>query len=260
MSDNEHNDFSHSFTDLMTSLAIVFLIFAVAMICIIQSSRKDAAAKYSSIQKQKAQIDSAKNLLLRELKTIFNLKEKGKFLSTVDDCITIEGDSTYKVLIKFNGQTESCRNTGLFYPSKIFHLNDSEVRTTIESLSSIYAHVCNPTHSPYMDHIEILGHTDRNFSNADSTNCTMTQAGKGEGFNQMHCGNLYLSAQRARDVFLKIGQEIGRSRPDSFNCFTKMTQISGRGPFQNLTDSKVASTDRRVELIINFKQPLIGNE
>lgn len=251
--DSEQQDYAHNFTDLMSSLAIIFLILAVAVVCSFYLSRNSAAKKYEHLTTLHSKVIDSKGDLLKNIKEIFNMNQSGNSFSTTDNCIHVDGVSNYKVVLKFDGENIKCRNSGLFYKSNEYQLPKLQTSDTILKLSKIYVHICKSMVND-IDNIEILGHTDSLPSKLDNQSCRNINSNSDEQFNNLHCNNIYLSAQRARDVFLQVGQKFIEDKK-TFHCLTEKTVISGRGPFATISNNNTAN--RRVEVIINFKQPSI---
>ena len=262
MSKNDEPDFSHSLTDLWTSLAVVFLILAVGMVINVKVSESDSASKFTEYQVEREKIYDNKILLLDKLNKIFELDKHGTDLSTNSNCITIDGNSSpYKILIKFNSEDPGCKDKGLFYDTAVFQLQKNEhISHTINSITKIYHEICSEHLLTNIDDVQILGHTDTEPAKMDVPACNKSDTYQNSSFQELHCGNLFLSAQRARDVFLLIGQTIiSENDGKLFDCFKSKTEISGRGPFKPegfivQGAAKKESNQRRVERDNNYKQ------
>lgn len=256
----DESDFSHSLADLMTSLAIVFLILAVAMVVYAKLTENNRASEFDMIIGEHRHImDVKKKILDRILKTFEVVKRVDQSLTTDNNCISIDGDSSpYKITIRFSSD-EICKSKGFFYgPDEYLSMFNSNNTDTVKKLIVVYDHLCSKDSSHLIDHVQILGHTDDDFSRLDKKNCEQYFDDKTPE-NSLHCQNIFLSAQRARDIFLRVGGEIKKQNSDSiYTCFKTKTEISGRGPFdpetQKLTDKE---KKRRVEIVINFTQPRI---
>lgn len=238
MSHENEVDFSHSFTDLMTSLAIAFLILAVVMMV------SQALAENSHAQG----VENIKTELCDKLKEEFKLDcNKKDGLKNSGDCITVE-DGIFHLKLKFSGD-EKCKEEGLF-----FSLNDfrgtPNFKPVTKKLAKLYDIFCpNGIEAHYIDTVRIVGHTTGEIYHGDDSNCSGFA-----GLGEIQCGNLYLSSQRARQVFMMIGDSLGTTT--NFGCFKKITQISGRGPFEPFDPSNTGNPkNRRVELVVNFRSP-----
>lgn len=267
---SDGQDFSGSFTDLMTSLAIVFLILAVAMVIVFVLNSSKAAQVGTSAIQETEKIKAQKNILLDKIKEYFAPDAKGLHFSTNDNCVEIDGKSDFQIVIRFNGSTGECLKSGFFFSTGSFNLDYNLVRENVKRVSKIYEYICSSIEvSNTINNFQIVGHTNDVYFSGDDQNCfnsinaEMDERSK-KLFGKMQCGNIYLSAQRARSVFLLVGAWLD-SNTNSFDCFTTKTQISGRGPFEPKLDPeslepiiRESPQHKRVELIFNFKQPNIS--
>jgi flagellar motor protein MotB len=257
--DNGESNFSHSMTDLMTSLAIVFLILAVAMIVKNKLSEDSRASKYDALSSQNEKIKNSKTELLNELKKILEIIKQGNSFSTEDNCIVIDGDSSpYKIKIRLNGDNSDCKSRGLFYDDDSSFIKvTSKIEKTLNSLSSFYDALCSENFIKNIERVQILGHTDNKPSPRDLKNCILTVGS--DNIKKLQCGNVNLSSSRAENVFLMLGNSIIKKNKETLiNCYTVKTEISGRGPFD--PDKKYNSdspNQRRVEIVISLNQPKI---
>ena len=247
--DEGGGDFSHSMTDLMTSLAIVFLILAVAMIV---NSKKGIKSKAEKVQ------DSKKELLTN-LNKILNIQNKNGYFLINDKCISIDTHEKYKINIRLNAKDKAkCKDGGLYYENNQFTISpNEELDKTVLAISKIYDEICSQRFEGTVERVQILGHTDLKLSNFDLVNCNKT-VGKINS-DILQCGNINLSALRAENVFLMLGNQIiSRDSNDKLvNCFNRITEISGRGPFDVSTKPLPQEEKRRVEIVISLKQPEI---
>ena len=260
----DDSDFSHSLADLMTSLAIVFLILAVAMVIHAKITEDRRAGEYDKIiAKQNMVMQIKRNLLDKILDTFEVVARGSESNSTDENCISIDGDSSqYSIKIRFSSD-ELCnknKRKGFFYePDKYISTQDPTNTDTINKLVLMFKNLCSEDTFQHIDHVQILGHTDDDFSRLDKKNCEQYTSETSRE-KSLHCENIFLSAQRARDVFLRVGGNIKQQFDDTlYNCFIKKTEISGRGPFDpSAIDVIEKGKNRRVEIILNFKQPRIG--
>ncbi len=255
MSNEKENDFSHSMTDLMASLAIIFLILAVAMIVQNKLSENTRASKYDAMVNQNEEIRSLKKDLLGHLKEIFEITKNGSSFSTEDGCILIDGDSSpYKIKIRLNGENLNCKSRGFFYSSDSASIQINPlIEKTITSISNFYQKLCSAEIVKNIDRIQILGHTDSVMSNRDMANCIKTVGEKNS--RDLQCGNINLSSARAQNVFLLLGRKISIIDFKNISCFTEKTEVSGRGPFDIESKKLNFNEQRRVEIVVNLAQP-----
>jgi len=262
----DESDFSHSLADLMTSLAIVFLILAVAMVIYAKLTENRRAALYTALVGEHDKAMTLKKEILDQIIKTFDLKAlANNSLSTDNECMSIDGDSSpYKITIRFKSTDErstekkqaDCKSKGFFYKSDDYQsIKEPRNAATISKIVTMFESLCEDKDKNNIDHVQILGHTDKNTSSLDRKNCDPYSSETSQE-KSLQCENIFLSAQRARDVFMRVGVEILKKNNDSLlSCFKSTTEVSGRGPFNPV--SKVDSENRRVEIVINFKQPRI---
>ncbi len=260
--EQEKVDFSHSNTDLMASIAVIFLLLAVAMIL----ANSAAVSKAENAQEK---LNAERNEFNNEIRALLELPPGGKDVSD-DGCIrVINDDLKSEIRIRFiDGQSangERCK--GLTFGAAEFKLNGhSDSAVILNKLAMISAKACQKQSvgkdSPIW-RLSIEGHTDKDrYFNDSLSRCDFR--------NEELCGNLYLSAQRAREVYLWIARTMDSNEAISRDkrCFEKMALISGRGPLDPVDekDRETASiegetgadrdgkqSNRRVEYIVHFK-------
>ncbi|MCC7406372.1 MAG: hypothetical protein IT288_18405 [Bdellovibrionales bacterium] len=280
MAANEGGDFTSSYTDLMTSLAIVFLILAVGLVIVVSLSQSEIMAIGKKYLLGLQRVTNAKTQLIDEIVKVFKLKADldGNF-RTDDDCVVVTADSLTRLVIRFNDDREVCKKHGLFFEENEFTIDKRQVDDNIEKLVKFYAVFCGPRKNveiyENIQNIQIVGHTDPILFRSDDANCGKSLGGdrnqrskwtkKAAMISDLQCGNLYLSSQRARTIFMLIGEKILGTRNDGFfSCFKDMTHSVGRGPFEptnsafaSQTSSLAHSTQRRVEIVFEFKAPQV---
>ncbi|MBK7892142.1 MAG: hypothetical protein IPJ84_15265 [Bdellovibrionales bacterium] len=255
-------DFSHSNTDLMASIAVIFLLLAVAMIL----ANSAAVSKAENAQEK---LNAERNEFNNEIRDLLKLPRGGKDVSD-DGCIrVINDDLKSEIRIRFidghSANGERCR--GLTFGTAEFKLSgQSDSANILDKLALISSKACKKQSagkdSPIW-RLSIEGHTDKDrYFNDSLSRC--------DHRNEELCGNLYLSAQRAREVYLRIARTMASNEKVSQDrrCFEKMALISGRGPLDpvNEPDREMAAvydeaesnhdgkqSNRRVEYIVHFK-------
>ena len=255
--ENNSSDFSHSLTDLMTSLAIVFLILAVAMISLIIVKESDNSKKYQKLQNEFGKTAKIKADILNEIKELFRLKTFGNGFISDDNCVLVDASDDYRIKIKFNGDDQNCADKNLMYPSGEYKKDKIKVLDSLINISKIYLKVCDKNSLSFLENIQVLGRTDATKLLDKSSDCSkyyedMQKIDSGE----LQCGNIALSANRARDVYLLVGSYIMDNEKDVFECFKNKTEISGRGPFGEFEKNIDSDHMRRIELVINFRKPI----
>ncbi|MBN8540740.1 MAG: hypothetical protein J0L82_10175 [Deltaproteobacteria bacterium] len=260
--EQEKIDFSHSNTDLMASIAVIFLLLAVAMIL----ANSAAVSKAENAQEK---LNAERNEFNNEIRDLLDLPPGGKDVSD-DGCIrVINDDLKSEIRIRFiDGHSaggERCR--GLTFGTAKFELDgDGDSKNILIKLARISSRACQKKSvgkdSPIW-RLSIEGHTDTDrYLDFKRSDC--------KDPSEEFCGNLYLSAQRAREVYLWIARTMATDQKISRDkqCFEKMALISGRGPLDPVEegDRETAAVDdeadsnldgkqsnRRVEYIVHFK-------
>lgn len=260
--EQEKVDFSHSNTDLMASIAVIFLLLAVAMIL----ANSAAVSKAENAQEK---LNAERNEFNNEIRALLDLPPGGKDVSD-DGCIrVINDDLKSEIRIRFidghSANGDRCR--GLTFGAAEFKLDgQGDSANILSKLAMISSKACQKKSvgkdSPIW-RLSIEGHTDNDrYFNDSLSRCDFR--------NEELCGNLYLSAQRAREVYLWIARTMAADQAISEDkqCFEKMALISGRGPLDPVQegDRETAAVDddagsnldgkqsnRRVEYIVHFK-------
>ncbi len=260
MADNGDVDFSHSFTDLMTSLAIAFLILAVAMIVINIVNQRQIINEAQKIDQRNKEIGAYKNELAKKIAQIFKMIQVEQLNSYKSECVELDFAEQYRLVIRFKGDTKECKTKGLFFGENSFVFEGNPY--AIKGIAEIYRTICEEISrvvggnepKDYVERVQILGHTDAVMKNTGAE-CKGLPDGE-----KLQCGNLYLSAQRARTVFLLIGENLSSNEKD-FKCFREKTQISGRGPFDQINnDINKNGLNRRVEVVIDLRVPIFPSD
>lgn len=269
MASSDGGDFSGSFTDLMTSLAIVFLILSVGLVIVNALNATENETTGKKYMDDLNLVTSKKMDLLDEIKKQFKIHRNGNALATADGCVAVDASHPFRITIRFNGASKECLDEGLFFKENEFLLDKVRVEGNLIRISNVYRKMCSSDElAGQIEDIQIVGHTDGKGYYGDDKNCLQIFASERtpsmeEFLRDIQCGNLYLSSQRARTVFLLVGEKIEKDHNSKFfDCFKGKTQASGRGPFEPKVDSKTKMEldpldpqQKRVEIVFNFKQP-----
>lgn len=221
VSKNGKDNFGPALTDFMSGVAVVFLCLAAAYI--VRATQADR--KYGDEKKRKEEVQTE---ILKEIAQILGLElSEGKLLS-YDNCYEVESDpDNYKIYVRFKSDADKCKG-GLVFPRAKPRLaqspeSDAKFILVASKICEKIGGVENGKTSD-IDRVELLGHTD-----ADPF-----LDGECDKLNDNHCGNLGLSALRARQVFLYLWDAQGGEIKD---CLAKYYKISGRADFEPLKDS-----------------------
>lgn len=269
MASSDGGDFSTSFTDLMTSLAIVFLILSVGLVIVNALNASENESTGKKYLEELQLVTNKKMELLEEIKKQFLIDRNGNALLTAEECVAIDASHPFRIIIRFNGSSQECLKEGLFFKENAFLLDKTRVEGNLIRIANIYKKMCSKNEiGEQIEDIQIVGHTDAKGYYGDDKNCfeifESDRVPKMESFlREIQCGNLYLSSQRARTVFMLVGEKIEQDRDfEVMNCFKSKTQASGRGPFEPKIDPKTNAPidplnpqQKRVEIVFNFKQP-----
>lgn len=239
---NNHNkpDYSSSFTDLMASLAVVFLILAGGVTILLSMKSKKVIEKNTT---PSIAIDNAKDQL------------RGKFAE-------ILGDKKESVEIRTEGNTvrvifagREGKENPLNFPLNDFRLSDNNsifVRTKIKSLVEV-ACLFRGIANTHVNLILLEGHTDSSFNpRGDACHYGSKVSSETRSF----CNNVRLSSQRATEVFFHLQNSI-EDGTELFKCIRKRFLVSGRGSASPRNPREaghlnVEDADRRVELVFHI--------
>jgi hypothetical protein len=247
----KHNDFSHSMTDLMASLAVVFLLVAAAAILMIYQSTK------AKVDIQKGRVEAAHQALLKEVVRLFDLKQSDFGLVDDSKCVRVDAANLYSIKIAFESDDVRCAKKSISFRQGEFVFSNSDVVPFIQtSVKQIFTSVCDPKneYQSLVENIKITGHSDpvRLPNQGVFFGCTGTggpfsigsgrkgvkrkkvvgdSGSKSDGL----CNNISLSSRRAERVFFVVREALAPSgmNPDEIKierCVDKLFMVSGRGP------------------------------
>ena len=224
-------DYSASFTDLMASLAVVFLILAGGVTILLTLKRKSAVGEHSIV-------------LVKRISEII-----GKQFPNVN---VIPDGNTVRVVFA-NVKTDN--NSSLFFDLNKYQLGPGQAKFVATTVTKIVEAACSirETEGSRVNLIVLEGHTDSSFNPiGEGCQSGVTSGNKDKSF----CNNVRLSSLRASEVFfhLRAASEIGSELE---SCIGKHFLVSGRGSAfpmnkKNNHESEINDDDRRVELVFHL--------
>lgn len=255
---NDDDIFGPALTDFMSGVAVVFLCLAVAYIVI---AKKKESINSELIRQYKEQIEVTNNQkaeFLEELKRILKIDADTKLDTLSNECFEIKTDG-FKVTLRFKDVSNNKKCAGISFEKKLFIASrDSKVDTFLKvaKKSCEFQRKRTKDKRPFFDRIELLGHTD---CNTFSPKPSSQKKDEGYGYvdcaalsDSHECGNLGLSALRARQVFLYLSNSLDDSDQD---CLNKFFKVSGRGSFEPVEKDCKADSNRRVEFVFYIQPP-----
>jgi flagellar motor protein MotB len=248
-------DFSHSLTDLMSGLAVMFLL--IAAIFMVQASKATAQAKTAAddaleakkqadeeAQKRKIDADELAALKAVNLQNIQKLKNLSERLRRDQKKLRIEPVYDPKdpllLTIRFTDET-------LQFPVGQCQVGAIREHDLEQTLKELLPQVCDvlSDEADVNQSIVLEGHTDA--LPASGAACGMSQ-NTGEGFEN----NVRLSAARAQYVFF-LARKVVEQRPETKKCLQDNFVVAGRGnaSLANPGDP-YAKENRRVEIKVRL--------
>lgn len=255
---NDDDIFGPALTDFMSGVAVVFLCLAVAYIVI---AKKKESINSELIKQYKEQIEVTNNQkaeFLEELKRILKIDTGTKLDVLSNECFEIKTDG-FKVTLRFKDINNNKKCSGLAFEKKLFIASAHSKEDTFVQVAKKSCEFQRNKSKPnrrFFDRIELLGHTD---CNTFSPSAALKKVPPGYGYVDCHdmtdsanCGNLGLSALRARQVFLYLSSSLEDIDKE---CLNKFYKVSGRGSFEPVEKNCKADSNRRVEFVFYIQPP-----
>ncbi len=255
------NDFSHSITDLMASVAVIFLL--IAGIFIIRTAKQARESTRQMDEIKKSQIDVSRQIdrLLKDLQNAnSNFVEKAE---------KVTGDP-FLAIIRLKNSRFVFENNQCKFASELKQRSGDDMK---KLLMEIYTKVANSNLK--VEQVVLEGHTDHNPSLPKSAACGIEDVSRWQNCSKNapdeKCkqfgfeNNIQLSAARAQELFFVTRAAI-LDAPNLLNWFDEKFVVSGRGPVsplklgQNWKELPIGNTtayaeNRRVEAKIRFYNP-----
>lgn len=258
---NHNNDddiFGPALTDFMSGVAVVFLCLAVSYIVI---AKKKESINTELIRKYKEQIlvtNNQKAEFLKELRKILKIDSGENLDSLYNDCFEIKTEGL-KVTLRFKDVSNNKKCAGISFEKKLFIASTHSKEDTfvqVAKKSCEFQRKRTKNQKTFFDRIELLGHTD---CNTFTPNTSIKKNPIGYGYvdcaglsDSPDCGNLGLSALRARQVFLYLNYSLDEVDQE---CLSKFFKVSGRGSFEPVEKDCKADSNRRVEFVFYIQPP-----
>lgn len=255
---NDDDIFGPALTDFMSGVAVVFLCLAVAYIVI---AKKKESINSELIRQYKEQIEVTNNQkaeFLEELKRILKIDAETKLDALSNECFEIKTDG-FKVTLRFKDVSNNKKCAGISFEKKLFIASGNSKEDTfvkVAKKSCEFQRNRTKDKRTFFDRIELLGHTD---CNTFSPKSSFKKNPVGYGYvdcaglsDSPDCGNLGLSALRARQVFLYLSYSLDDIDQD---CLNKFFKVSGRGSFEPVEKDCKADSNRRVEFVFYIRPP-----
>jgi hypothetical protein len=232
-------DFSHSFNDLMASLAAVFLILMAGMI--IQKKNSEAARESDLNAASKKIVEVIKN----HLKLSHKIQEDGEVYES--NCVRLDASDKRLIRILFYTDRGSCPFrfgvSDYSLSPEMRKLISEELKPLFIDLATIDRDPSNPTKKDRVKYISIVGHSDATPQLNDVKRAFDGCSGPTPGENSLSdgfCNNFSLSARRAERVFFALRLAIINGQPIDPNREWMDTKfnISGRGPTHPFNSTK----------------------
>lgn len=268
--DISYND---SFTDLMSSLVVVFLLVAVAAILAVKQAKAEKESREARLirqfQEQESQIQTEKDTLFKSLAKLLNVSDGSSADIAEDGCVKLQNQDAYRLKIQFKSGG-NCH--GLHFDPTKFALPNASKSFAKSRLSEVIREVC--MRQERVTQVTLVGHTDADsLIGAKYRGCSEGQSGRIPEKTIGFCNNVDLSAKRAQEVFYLVRQELRAKDPQLVSgCVDKLFLVAGRGPVEpikgawkdefsaptSVESEKIAN--RRVELTVDFRQPHLNTK
>lgn len=241
-------DFSHSLTDLMSGLAVMFLL--IAAIFVVQSAQARKAVEHSLEQLRAASKDKERDA--EELAKLRRINSKSiEKLVSLRDRLGENEVLREKIVVDYDQRKDPLLLTIRFtdeklrFPKGRCAVGDKQERDLRKTLSELFPELCKTiASSPDVSvahTITLEGHTDR--SSASGSECGMTPNPR-ESFEN----NVRLSAARAQYVFF-LARNVLRDEADTARCLEDNFVVAGRGETDLLDPTHpYGAENRRVEI------------
>lgn len=249
MEGSNKSDYSASFTDLMASLSVVFLILAGGVTILLSMRSKK---KIDDIPKQSptGAIEAHTAKLASEISKLIPH-------DTDDNKLIIHGN-TVRVIF---GSRDNKRNS-LYFPLNDYRLGSEQAKFVTTTVREIVSTACRlkETDKTKINLIVLEGHTDSS-ANPKGEGCHSDS--NLTGVEQSFCNNVRLSSLRATETFFHLRGAI-RENSDLSTCINEHFLVSGRGsasPVDRIFEQAgiVSDSDRRVELVFHIV-PIMRSE
>jgi flagellar motor protein MotB len=251
-------DFSHSLTDLMSGLAVMFLL--IAAIFMLQSARatKEAQAlaqKQTQLAQERQldadELDKLKQQNSRSRDRLLKLRDKLEANQRLSDKIIVIHDPKDPLLL-----TISFTNDKLGFAPLACEVDTAQKEDLRATLSFLFSELCETIQleedTTVTQTIALEGHTDS--AAPREARCGMTVNPSCFGSKSPECqreafeNNVRLSARRAQFVFFQA-RDVLRGNTKVAKCLDDYFVVAGRGPVSPVQgEGPYSPKNRRVEI------------
>ena len=232
MSDNSAPT-SNAFTDLMTSLLVLFVLL---LVCTLYKIAQDKEAR----EKREVETSAAAADVSQSVRK--KLHDLGLTLEPVPD-------DPYSEFIRLD-ENKVHFETGEPKEGSTQTALDASGANVIDRVSDILAEIICSKEGKSIDSIIIEGHTDK----------------QGDADLKGKLDNLRLSQRRSYAVMEEIFHYLNSAKPKSLECFRKLSRSTGRGSVDpakkcllgKLTEVRRDDENRRVEIKIRFQTRIVA--
>ncbi|MBK7962535.1 MAG: hypothetical protein IPK04_15890 [Bdellovibrionales bacterium] len=167
LEDNQHGDFSSSLTDLMASIAVVFLLIAAAMITLVRITQDENSKSTKTCSRKQNKSLAKKSELFMDIAKILDVKIGPNEQTYNDDCYSIDAQEEFRLRIRFKEANENsatrhgvrCRALTFVQNKFALNLKDPQIKELLSKLSRIFTKTCDQ--KSVLSRVSLEGHTDQ---------------------------------------------------------------------------------------------------
>lgn len=252
MSARDDGDFGHAMTDLMSGVAVTFLLLAAIFMVQAFAARIREAESERKAQEQLALIqaeDQGARSFLNQLQEFF----------AHDNSLRSVVEASYDASVDPYLLTLTLNRERFFFASTQCELSDSVVHSVRDGLRSAVKAVCSATGSgTRLLSINLEGHTDEQPFFPKNPQCGAVPSGCSAA-SDARCAavgfenNVRLSGERAQRLFFTLRSNVGDDA-ELAQCLDRWFVVSGRGPVEARgVDEETRRRDRRVVLRVRVR-------
>lgn len=252
MSTRDEGGFAHSMADLMSGVAVTFLLIAAIFMVQAFAARNREAEAERKAQAQLAAI-RAQDLGARDF--LVGLQEH----FSADPSLRAVADVSYDPSTDPYLLTLTLNRERFLFGSSECELSDDIRRSVHDGLRQAVAAICTaPAATERLQAINLEGHTDALpfFPRQPMCGASATSCRDGVGPNCSAVGfenNVRLSGERAQRLFFALRSAVGGD-PRLAQCLDRWFVVSGRGPVEARgIDDETRRHDRRVVLRVRVR-------
>ena len=229
---SESSDYSASLSDLMASVAAVFLL--IAGVYIFQSKRAEAA--------HKREAEDSRAELFTKIAKLLKI-EPGHGSKAENECAVIDKSQPGRLIIRFRDPVNPSSCVGLNFNDGSDELSASQLTFVKNELSSVFRAVCEAKtiEKAPITIASLVGHTDARVSRNEIENLKKKVPFYRDDDDAL-LSNIPLSARRAQHVFMNVREAMHSELEILNDCLDSIFVVSGKGPTEPLVESKSDGT------------------